>query len=154
LQLRLERLAAMRDAAARMMARDRLGRDVFARGAPEGLRVDRKHAWQCDMFALIQAYGQVKARSAPAVHMVRDRLVMTLDSALSRVSAMLGVSLDWMELRDFLPPVRERDWADPRLRRSALASSFVAALELARTGKADIRQEETFGPLHLRGIRG
>ena len=121
---------------------------MFPRGAPEGLRVDRKNAWQCDMFALLQAYGQVKARTAPVVHMVRDRMVMTLDSALARVSSMLGVSLDWLELRDFLPP-----HADPRLRRSALASSFVAALELARTGKADLRQEETFGPLHLKGIR-
>jgi len=148
LQLRLQRLAAMRDAAARLVGGDRLGRDVFLRGAPEGLRVDRRHRWQCDMFTLLQAYGQVKARTAPVVHMVRDRMVMTLDSALARVSSMLGVSLDWIELRDFLPP-----HADPRLRRSALASSFVAALELARLGKAEIVQEETFGPLRLRGVR-
>lgn len=149
LHLRLQRLAAMRDAAARLMARDRLGRDVFLRGAPEGLRVDRKHKWQCDWFALIQAYGQVKARTQPVVHMVRDRMVMTLDSALSRVSSLLGVNLDWMELRDFLPP-----HADPRLRRSALASSFVAALELARLGKAELAQEQVFGPLLLRGVKG
>ncbi len=148
LQLRLQRLAAMRDAAARLMGRDRLGRDTFMRGAPEGLRVDRKSLWQCDWFALVQAYGQVKARTAPVVHMVRDRMVMTLDSALSRVSSMLGVNLDWMELREFLPP-----HADPKLRKSALASSFVAALELARLGKAEISQDHTFGPLRLRGIR-
>ncbi|MFN5782870.1 MAG: segregation and condensation protein A [Novosphingobium sp.] len=148
LQLRLQRLAAMRDAAARVMARDRLGRDVFLRGAPEGLRIDRKAKWQCDWFALVQAYGQVKARTQPVVHMVRDRMVMTLDSALSRVSSMLGVNLDWMELKDFLPP-----HADPRLRRSAMASSFVAALELARLGKAELQQEQTFGPLMLRGIK-
>ena len=148
LQLRLQRLAAMRDAAARLMGRDRLGRDVFRRGAPEGLRVDRKAKWQCDWFALVQAYGQVKARTAPVVHMVRDRMVMTLDSALARVSSMLGVNIDWMELRDFLPP-----HADPKLRRSAMASSFVAALELARLGKAELQQEQTFGPLMLRGIK-
>lgn len=148
LQLRLQRLAAMRDAAARLMGRDRLGRDVFRRGAPEGLRIDRKALWQCDWFALVQAYGQVKARTQPVVHMVRDRMVMTLDSALSRVSAMLGVNLDWMELRDFLPP-----HADPKLRRSAMASSFVAALELARLGKAELQQEQTFGSLMLRGIK-
>jgi segregation and condensation protein A len=148
LQLRLQRLAAMRDAAARLMGRDRLGRDVFVRGAPEGLRIDRKNKWQCDWFALVQAYGQVKARTVPVVHMVRDRMVMTLDSALARVSAMLGVSLDWMLIEDFLPP-----HAEPRLRRSALASSFVAALELARTGKAELHQDETFGPLRLRGVR-
>jgi segregation and condensation protein A len=148
LQLRLQRLGAMREAAARLMGRDRLGRDVFRRGAPEGLRVDRKNAWQCELFDLIQAYGQVKARTAPVVHMVRDRMVMTLDSALARVSSMLGVTLDWLEIRDFLPP-----HADPRLKRSALASSFVAALELARLGKAELAQETTFGPLRLRGIR-
>ncbi len=148
LQLRLQRLGAMREAAARLMGRDRLGRDVFRRGAPEGLRVDRRNRWQCEWFDLVQAYGQVKARTAPVVHMVRDRMVMTLDSALARVSSMLGVTLDWMELRDFLPP-----HADPRLKRSALASSFVAALELARLGKAELAQDHTFGPLRLRGIR-
>ena len=148
LQLRLQRLGAMREAAARLMARDRVGRDVFSRGAPEGLRVDRKNRWQCDWFALVQAYGQVKARMVPVVHMVRDRMVMTLDSALTRLSGMLGVRLVWMELQEFLPPD-----ADPRLRRSALASGFVAALELARTGKAEMSQDETFGPLMLRGLR-
>ena len=147
LQLRLQRLAAMRDAAARLLGRDRLGRDVFFRGAPEGLRIDRKNLWQCDWFDLIQAYGQIKARTAPVVHIVRDRMVMTLDSALARVSAMLGVSIDWMDLREFLPP-----HAEPRLRRSALASSFVAALELARMGKAEMAQDEAFGPLRLRRV--
>ena len=145
LQLRLARLAAMREAVARLMGRDRLGRDVFLRGAPEGLRTDRKKLWQCEWFALVQAYGQVNARTAPVVHMVHERPVMTLDSALDRVSAMLGVTLDWMELRQFLPP-----HAEPRLRKSALASSFVAALELARLGKAEIAQDEAFGPLRLR----
>ena len=153
LQLRLQRLAAMREAAARLMARDRLGRDVFMRGAPEGLRVDRKNLWQCDWFALIQAYGQVTARSQPVVHMVRDRMVMTLDSALARVSAMLEVTLDWMELQEFLPPSQGEGWADSRLRRSALASSFVAALELARLGKAELSQDVVFGPLMLRRQR-
>ncbi len=147
LQLRLQRLGAMREAAARLMARDRLGRDVFVRGAPEGLRVDRRNAWQCDWFALIQAYGQVKARTAPVVHMVRERPVMTLESALDRVTAMLGVTLDWIELREFLPP-----YADKRLQRSALASSFVAALELARRGKAELAQDDVFGPLRLRRL--
>ncbi len=145
LQLRLERLAAMRDSAARLMGRDRIGRDVFVRGAPEGLRVLKKNNWQCDWYQLVHAYGQIKLRNEPVVHMVRERPVMTLDSAIDRVSAMLGVAVDWMEIHAFLPGD-----AEPRLRRSALASSFVAALELARLGKAEIRQEEVFGALHVR----
>ena len=89
----------------------------------------------------------MKLRTEPVVHMVAERPVMTLDSALQRVSAMLGVTLDWMELRSFLPAN-----AEPRLRKSALASSFVAALELARMGKAEIRQEDAFRPLELRRV--
>jgi segregation and condensation protein A len=153
LQLRLQRLGAMREAAARLMGRDRLGRDVFLRGAPEGLHVERRSAWQCGWFDLVRAYGEVKVRSEPVIHMVRERLVMTLDSAIARVSSMLGVSLDWMELKDFLPPPRQGDWENPQLRKSALASCFVAALELARTGKAEIAQDETFGPLRLKPLK-
>ncbi len=147
LQLRLQRLGAMREAAARLLARDRLGRDVFARGAPEGLHIVRRSQWQCSWFDLVQAYGEVQRRNEPVVHMVRERPVMTLDAALERVSTMLGVTLNWLELRSFLPR-----HSDPRLARSALASSFVAALELARTGFAELRQEEAFGPLHLRRV--
>ena len=148
LQIRLARLGAMREAAARLMARDRIGRDVFLRGAPEGLATAWKTRWRCDQFALIEGYGRVQARTAPVVHLVRERPVMTLDSALQRVSAMLGVALDWMQLEDFLPP-----HADPQLRRSALASSFVAALELARLGRAELAQDAVFGPLRLRQVQ-
>lgn len=152
LQLRLQRLGAMREAGARLMTRDRLGREVFRRGAPEGLRIERKSRWTCEWFDLIQAYGQVKTRTAPVVHMIRERRVMTLDSALARVSAMLGVALDWMELEQFLPDRGEAGWADPQLRRSALASSFVAALELARQGRAELAQDAAFAPLRLRSL--
>ncbi|MDJ0979870.1 MAG: ScpA family protein [Erythrobacter sp.] len=149
LQLRLQRLGAMREAAARLMARDRIGRDIFLRGAPEGLRIDRNTQWKSDTYSLVQAYGQVKARTAPRIYHVADRPVMTLDSALDRVSAMLGVSVDWIDIRDFLPPHANSD-----LRRSALASSFVAALELARLGRAEIAQDGAFEPLRIRRLKG
>ena len=148
LQLRLQRLGAMREAGARLMARDRLGRDVFLRGAAEGLRIDRQVRWHCDLFTLMQAYGHVQHRNRPVVHMVRARPVMTLEAAIARVEALLGVAIDWTALTSFLPQ-HEPD-ADPRLARSALASSFVAALELAKQGKVELAQEATFAPLMLR----
>ena len=70
LQMRLQRLDAMREAGARLLGRDRIGRDVFLRGAPEGLRLVRKSAWQVSPFELFSAYGMVKARTAPAMHVV------------------------------------------------------------------------------------
>ncbi len=145
LQMRLQRLDAMRDAGARLLGRDRLGRDVFARGAPEGLRLVRKSAWQASAFDLYAAYGAVKARSSPPMHVVHARSVMTLDEAIERVGKMLGIAIEWTELEAFLPVTD-----DPVLRRSALASSFLAALELARVGRVDLMQDEAFAPLRIR----
>jgi len=149
LHLRLQRLEAMREAGARLMARDRIGREVFRRAHPEGLHLSRAYRWHASLFDLIQAYGQVKARTAPRIHIVARRAVMTLDAALERVSRLLGARLDWAELESFLP---ETD--DPALRRSALASSFVAALELARLGKVDLQQDGIFSPLYLKAASG
>ena len=146
LQLRLQRLNAMREAGARLVGRDRLGRDVFVRAAPEGLRTVRTHLWQANLYDLISAYGAVKARSVPVFHHVQRRAVMTLEEALDRVERLLGERIDWIAIEQFLP-----DGADPQLRRSALASSFLAALELAKQGRVALRQDGVFAPLYVRG---
>lgn len=145
LHLRLQRLNAMREAGSRLMAGDRIGRDVFVRPAPEGLRTIRKAAWEASIYDLICAYGQIRARTQPALHVVARRAVMTLEEAIERVGRLAGLRLDWTGLENFLP-----EGAPPALRRSALASSFVAALELARQGRIDIRQEGIFEPIFLR----
>ena len=145
LQQRLLRLDAMREAGARLIGRDRLGRDVFARGRPEGLRLVRKAQWQASAFDLYAAYGRVRARTQPAMHVVHDRAVMTLEDAIQRVSALIGQALDWTSLEAFLPVT-----TDPAYRRSALASSFVAALELARQGRVDLDQDAPFAELRVR----
>jgi segregation and condensation protein A len=145
LQLRLQRLDAMREAGARLMGRDRVGRDVFLRGAPEGLRLVRKSAWQVRDFDLFAAYGVVRARTQPAMHVVHARAVLTLEEAIERVSRMIGSAVEWTRLESFLPAT-----LDPQFRKSSLASSFVAALELARRGVLEIAQEEPFAPISLK----
>ena len=145
LQLRLQRLQAMREAGARLIGRDRIGRDVFLRGTPGGLKVVRRAAWTSDLYDLIAAYGIVRARSEPAVHIVARRPVMTLDEAIHRLERMIGAKLEWTRLEAFLPETQ-----DPEFRKSALASSFVATLELARLGKVQIGQEGPFAPLYVR----
>jgi segregation and condensation protein A len=84
------------------------------------------------------------------VHIVRERPVVTLEAALERLSRLLGVARDWVDLRLLLPQAEAG--ADPRLVRSALASSFAAALELAKQGRAELAQDAMFGPLRLRAV--
>ncbi len=145
LHLRLQRLQAMREAGARLMARDRIGRDVFVRPDPEGLRTVRHARWSASLFDLIQSYGQIRARTQPVTHVVARRPVMTLDEALHRVGALVGERIDWSRLESFLP-----EGLSVARARSALASSFVAALELAKQGRVEIRQDAMFAPIYLR----
>ncbi|WP_114228680.1 MULTISPECIES: segregation and condensation protein A [Sphingomonas] len=145
LHLRLQRLDAMREAGARLLGGDRIGRDVFRRGAPEGLRLVRKAAWQASAFDLFAAYGMVRARAAPVVHLIARRAVLTLEEAIERVSALVGARLEWSRLESFLPVTQ-----DPAFRRSALASSFAATLELAKHGRIELQQDAPFAPLMVR----
>jgi segregation and condensation protein A len=145
LQLRLQRLHAMREAGARLIGRDRIGRDVFLRAAPEGLKVVRRAAWTTDLYDLISAYGILRARTEPSVHVIARRPVMTLDEAIQRLERMIGAKMYWTRLEAFLPETQ-----DPEFRKSALASSFVATLELARLGKVVLQQEKSFAPLYVR----
>lgn len=146
LQLRLQRLGAMRDAGARLLARDQFGRDVFQRGAPEGLRVVRTAAWDCDLYDLLRAYGDLSLRGGAQSYSVRRRPVLSLEDALERLEAMLGTALDWTVLSDFLPA----GITDDDYRRSTVAGHFVAALELTRLGKTDLSQDGNFAPLYVR----
>jgi segregation and condensation protein A len=145
LQLRLQRLNAMREAGARLMARDRIGRDVFLRQSPEGLPLVRRARWEVGLYDLIAAYGRLRARTEPVVHVIARRAVMSLDEAIVRIERLVGARIDWARLESFLP-----DTQDPDYRRSALASSFVAALELARQGKVALAQDEAFAPLMVK----
>lgn len=150
LAFQLERLEAMRAAAARLMARDRLGRDRFVRGAPETVVLTRATQYGASLHDLLTAYARLRTRDEFRPWAFDRRDVFALEQALERLERLIGLQLDWTELAAFLPP----DWqaAGPR-RRSALASSFFAALELARQGRAELSQEGEFAPMRLRPAR-
>ena len=149
LAFQLERLAAMRDAAAQLMARDQLGRDFFARGMPETVSKISTVKIDVTVMELIQAYARLRTRDEfrPfAMDRDRDR-VFTMEQALDRMRGLIGFSGDWSDLSSFVPP----GWQEDGLaRRSATAALFAAALELAREGKIELRQTGLFEPLHLR----
>lgn len=147
LAYQLERLEAMRAAAARLMGRDRLGRDVFARGAPEAVTRDARVEHQAGLVDLLRAYARIKTKDDfRPLHLTREP-VFTMEQALERLRGLIPAAVDWTDLIAFLPG----DWAvDPVKRRSATAASFAAALELAKAGRLDLRQEAPFRPIYLR----
>ncbi|WP_072746564.1 segregation and condensation protein A [Oceanicella actignis] len=151
LAFQLERLEAMRRAGARLMARDQLGRDVFARGAPESVRAVRRVEYDARLIDLMRAYARLRTRDEYRPLHLRRAQVFTMEEALERLRGVIGEALEWRSLRAFLPP----EWrARPEKRRSALAAAFAASLELVKRGEAEIRQTETFGEISLRRRAG
>lgn len=148
LQLRLQRLEAMREAGARLMARNRVGRDIFLRGMPEGLKLLKRGSYDLTLYELLKAYSDQQSREVISEIRIERRPIFSLEEALERLSDLIGDTFTWTTLSQFLPP----DLQDRPMQRSAIASMFVASLELARQGDAEIRQMETFGPLYLRKI--
>ena len=151
LAFQLERLEAIRTVAAKLMARDQLGRDFFRRGMQEAVVVHRQTTWSVSLAELLKAYARVQTKAHYEPLNFDRTAVMTVETALERLQKLVGTVPEWSTLVGFLPD----GWVlEPAKRRSALASSFTALLELAKRGQIEIRQEQAFAPIYLRdGLR-
>lgn len=146
LQFRLKRLEAMRDAAARLVNRNRLGRDVFARGLPELVIVEKRNEYSASLYDLLTAYASQRQRQAITNVRIAKRGVWSLKQARDILIRMAGEFRDWTALDSFL--VKYLVSAEDRA--TALASSFAATLEMVREGQIELRQHEAFAPLYMR----
>jgi segregation and condensation protein A len=147
LAFRLMRLDAMRNAAGVLMTRHRLGRDVFPRGSPEGVRTIRVRKYTAMIFDLLKAYADQRKRTVKRVHVVPRRTVWSIKDARVRLEALLGERTDeWVHLEAFL----KQYGAVPDIARTARASSFGATLEMAREGLIELSQTGPYAPIYLR----
>lgn len=147
LAFQLERLQAMREAAAKLMARDRLGRDVFVRGVPERVTSVRSTTYTANLLDLMQAYARLRTKDEFRPFVMDRDAVFTMEQALERMRGLVGYALEWTDICSYLPD----GWTvDPIKRRSATAATFAASLELAKEGKVEIKQSDTFAPILVR----
>jgi segregation and condensation protein A len=143
---RLRTLQAIRKAAELLMHRPRLGRDFFARGAPEPIETSRRLSYEANLYDLLAAYARQAQRHALARVRFKTREVWSLAEAREALARLIGAQSEWTAFEAFLLEA----CVDSKMRRSARASTFSASLELAREGKIEMRQERTFAPLWLR----
>ncbi|MEH3147097.1 MAG: ScpA family protein [Methylobacterium frigidaeris] len=147
LALRLRRLETIRAAAGALFARDVLGRDVFARGealpqSPAGA----SGRFAASLHDLLAAYARQRRQRALARVSLSPREVWSLPEAREVLERLIGPRDDWADLDACLAPYL----ADPKRRATVRASSLSAALELAREGRIELRQDEPFAPLWIR----
>jgi segregation and condensation protein A len=147
LAFQLERLEAMRNSAAKLMARDQLGRDFFARGITEDVQRVRKVTYTATLLDLMQGYARIRTRDDFRPFVMDRAHVMTMEQALDRMRHLIGFAGDWTDISSYLPD----GWnMDPQRVRSTTAATFAASLELAKEGKIEIRQGDMFAPIQIR----
>jgi segregation and condensation protein A len=147
LRWRLQRLDAMRAAATRLMGRERLGRDVFGRGDPEPVNVVKLRTYKDSLYDLLTAYATERVRKVGGgVYRPVQPIVLQIEEARERLERMLGKIHDWNALTRLLP----MEWSGGTRRRSAVASTLLACLELARDGRIELQQAEAFAEIYVR----
>lgn len=146
LAFQLRRLEAMRHAGQALMNQPRLGRDLFCRGAPEGIAHVARPVWDVGLYDLLKAYADIKRRGTVTTLRIEAADLYSVDDAIHRLQTMLGRLPRWSTLMSFMPP-----GLGGLLGRSALSAHFVASLELCRQGKVELRQDGgAFGPIWVR----
>lgn len=147
LAFQLERLQAMRDYAAKLMARDRLGRDRFVRGITKDVLLRKTVYYTANLLDLMQGYARIRTKDDFRPFVMDRESVFTMEQALERMRGLIGYAGHWTDISSYLPD----GWSsDPKKRRSATASTFAASLELAKEGKIEIRQDDVFAPIEIR----
>lgn len=150
---RLAELERMRAAAAWLAGRDVLGRSLFARGAAEVLTQADRTGIVATLPSLLRAYAAARRRAAAArPYRPKPRRLWTVAQASAQLELMLGPHAGlpgWATLARFLPPASP----DPVERRAAFAATLIAALEAARGGALELRQDRAWGPILLRPAR-
>lgn len=149
LAFQLERLQAMRTAAAQLMARNRLGRDIFARGIPEAVERVKTVTYTATLLDLMQGYARIRTRDEFRPFVMDRDSVFTMEQALDRMRGLIGFAGTWTDLSVYLPDGWDRD---PVKLRSATAATFAASLQLVKEGKAELRQGGMYEPIELRRI--
>ncbi|MEX0319062.1 MULTISPECIES: ScpA family protein [unclassified Ruegeria] len=147
LAFQLERLQAMRDVAARLMARDQLGRDFFKRGQGEDVTRIRTVTYSATLLDLMQGYARIRTKDEFRPFVMDRDAIFTMEQALDRMRPLIGFAGSWTDMESYMPEGWE---TDPMRRRSATASTFAASLELVKEGHMEIKQLDTFAPIHLR----
>jgi segregation and condensation protein A len=146
LAYRLRRLEAIRAAAEKLVNRPRLGRDIFERGAPEGVEIVSTPRYQASIYDLLSAYAQQRQKHALSRVTLRQRVVWSIAEARETLEKLAGVALDWTVLDDYLTQY----CVTPEARRTVRASTFSASLEMVREGLISLRQDGAFAPIWIK----
>lgn len=154
LAFQLRRLEAIQSLSAKLRNGMRRNLSVYERGEREKFTAPEPDKYEIDLYQLLKAYGDITQRQTSSHYKPLTFPVMSMEDAMARMVKMLGrlpksgTASVWTTLTSFVPEkINDRLYA-----RSSLASLLTSALELAKQGKVELRQDDNFRPIYLRAV--
>ena len=137
LEFQMNRLEGMQKVSKLLFKRPKLGRHFFKRGNPEIFGINQKNQYNSSLYDLIKTYGDIITFNNNKSITIAETQLYSVEDALNTLKSFFRDSKEWKDLLDFIP----NNLRNKLERKSALASHFVASLELVKEGSLQLRQD-------------
>ena len=137
LEFQMKRLEGMQKVSKLLFKRYKLGTHFFKRGNPEIFGINQKNQYNSSLYDLIKIYGEIITFNNTKSITIANTQLYSVEDALNTLKSFFKHSKDWKDLLDFIP----NNLRNQLERKSALASHFVASLELVKEGSLKLRQD-------------
>ncbi len=149
LRFQLQRLEAMQTASKHLMKLPKLNSYRLTRGMPDYFSISDKVTFTANLYDLLRAYGNIRSVESTSKLTVVGTKLYSVQDAVERLRKIIPSIPDWSDLREFLP----NNCRNEPHHSSGITAYFCAALELAKDGIIQIKQNAKFSPILLRQKR-
>ena len=137
LEFQIKRLEGIQKVSKLLFKKHQLGTHFFKRGDPQFFNNNNKVHYELSLYDLIKTYGKIVTKDNNKSITVAETKFYSVEDAINRLKSFVKTSNGWINLLEFIP----KNIKDKLEIKSALASHFVASLELVKEGDISLRQD-------------
>ena len=147
LKLQLKKLELIRLLSDQMFRRERLGRDIFMRGAKSNIRPIYNSKYSLTLYELLKSYSSIIMTKDFQRMNIRKLPVFTTESSIQVIKNFFGKLIDWKNIDDLIPSNFK---TTKKFKRTGKAGIFSGSLELVKEGDVKIKQDKLFDNIYIR----
>ena len=147
LKLQLKKLALIRLLSDQMLAKDRIGINIFYRGMKGGIRSINTPVYDITLYELLKTYSNLKMQKAFQRINIPKLPLLSTEEAIKQLRENLNELTNWREIKDLIP---KHYFESKNKKRTGLAGIFAGSLELSKEGVLNIMQKEIFGKILIK----
>ena len=137
LEFQIKRLEGIQKVSKLLFNKHQLGTHFFKRGDPEYFNVNNTVNYELSLYNLIKTYGKIVTKDNNKSITIPESQLYSVEDAINNLKSLVKSSDGWQNLLEFIP----KNINNKLELKSALASHFVASLELVKEGDISIRQD-------------